>query len=78
MRLAGYRRLVLILLLFFTAAVDCETAVGQVGTAAVTGELREEQSAAIPGATVTLVNDATGAERDRVVPRPMRGLTPAR
>ena len=38
-------------------------AFAQVGTASAVGEVRDQQAAAVPGATVTLVNLATRAER---------------
>ena len=55
-----WRLFVLILLI---GAVGARQALCQVGTGAVTGEVRDQQAAAIPGATVTLVHLATGAER---------------
>jgi Carboxypeptidase regulatory-like domain len=50
-------------LLAFTPAVGGGHAVAQVGTAALTGEVHDQQRAAIPGATVTLVDVGTRAER---------------
>ena len=63
MRPASQRLLVVFLLLFCIAAVDRGSALGQVGTAAVTGEVRDQQAAAVPGATVTIVHLSTRAER---------------
>ena len=51
------------LLSCFLALVLTGHAFGQAGTASVTGEVRDQQAAVIPGATVTLVHQATGAER---------------
>ena len=62
MRLARSWRLVVFIFLFI-GAFGVGTAHGQVGTATVTGEVRDQQAAAVPGAVVTLVQPETRAER---------------
>ena len=63
MRLASYRPSGVIVFLFFMAASDRGPVLAQIGTASITGELRDPQAAAIAGATVTIVHLATRAER---------------
>jgi len=62
MRLTGPSLLVFcVSLLIF--ATWTGPALAQVGTASAVGEVRDQQAAAVPGATVTLVNLSTRAER---------------
>ena len=59
----------LVVFMILIAAPGSGRVLGQVGTAALTGEVRDQQSAAIPGATVTLVHAGTGAERTATTDR---------
>ena len=62
MRLTRQWRLVGFLV-FCVSAMGGRPALAQVGTAALIGEVRDQQAAAVPGATVTIVHLATRIER---------------
>jgi Carboxypeptidase regulatory-like domain len=62
MRHARQWQLVVLTVLVLSVGSGAPTR-GQVGTSSVSGEVRDQQAAAIPGATVTLLHTATGAER---------------
>jgi len=49
--------------LFLLSLFGTRPAGGQVGTASLAGEVQDQQAAVVPGATVTITNAATAAER---------------
>ena len=50
-------------ILCLSLGVICHAARGQVGSAALSGAIQDTTGAVIPGASVTLQNDASGAQR---------------
>src|SRR5260370_37940094 len=58
------RRFAISLLFLASVALSPATALGQSPTATLSGQVTDERGAVIPGATVTVVNTATGARRE--------------
>src|SRR5260221_79393 len=56
----------LTILLLAVSALPCAVAYGQSSTATLSGTVEDQNGAIIPGATVTLVNRATGLQRETV------------
>ena len=46
--------------LFFILLLAASTSIAQTGTSGITGSVRDPTGAAVPGANVTAMNDATG------------------
>jgi len=63
------RYYVVLFLLVLVRLIGSAVAWGQAGTSSVIGLVRDQQAAAVPGATVTLVEAATKAERSTVTDR---------